>query len=133
MFANFTGLLGALLEIYEISKEQSRLRHKRKQLESKVDQGLPTRSLIKDHQEDNSNTVRYTKESLAKQEQQLKAQKFAQILIAIKSCGDSITSSQLLGWPKKFLGIEFNDGMVGCGGLTSACISCYQIYPVKNK
>jgi hypothetical protein len=43
--------------------------------------------------------------------------------------GDSITSTQLLGLPKQYLGFEFNDGAVGLGGLTSALISCYNAYP----
>ena len=63
----------------------------------------------------------------------LKTKKFAEVLIAIKSCGDLITSTQNMGLPKKYLGMEFNDGMVGCGGLTSAVISCYQLYPVPKK
>ena len=73
MFANFTGLLGALLEIFEISKEQSRLKSKKLQIESKVDQGAPQRNLINDQKEDNGSNVRYSKESIAKQEQQLRA------------------------------------------------------------
>jgi hypothetical protein len=31
----------------------------------------------------------------------------------------------MLGWPKKFLGYEFHDGIVGLGGLTSALLTCY--------
>ena len=51
----------------------------------------------------------------------------------VKSTGDSITSTNLLGWPKRFLGFDFNDGLVGLGGLTSASIACYQIYPAGKK
>lgn len=57
--------------------------------------------------------------------------KFGAILTILKNIGDSITSTQLLGWPVKYLGYEFNDGMVGLGGLTSALVSLYNIYPVK--
>ena len=47
--------------------------------------------------------------------------------------GDSITSTQLLGLPKKYLGVEFNDGMIGCGGGISAAITIYQTYPKAKK
>lgn len=51
------------------------------------------------------------------------------ILNLIKAIGDSTTASQGLGYPKQFLGVEFNDGIVGVGGFTSAFLNCYQQYP----
>jgi hypothetical protein len=53
-------------------------------------------------------------------------------LTIIKSLGDNITASSLLGWPKKFFNFEFNDGAIGLGGLTSALISCYNAYPARK-
>jgi hypothetical protein len=38
-----------------------------------------------------------------------------------------------MGLPAKYLGYEFNDGLVGCGGLTSALISCYNAFPAVKK
>jgi len=39
----------------------------------------------------------------------------------------------MVGWPKQFLGFDFNDGAIGLGGLLSASISCYQLYPTPPK
>ena len=58
---------------------------------------------------------------------------FTETLLSIKFAGDSITSTQGLGLPKDYLGFEFNDGMVGCGGLASALITCYTVYPTAKK
>jgi len=38
-----------------------------------------------------------------------------------------------MGLPAKYLGYEFNDGLVGLGGLTSALISCYNAFPAVKK
>ena len=54
-----------------------------------------------------------------------RAAKKTQILNIIKNLGDSITASQALGYPSRFLGVNFNDGLVGVGGFTSAFITCY--------
>ena len=61
------------------------------------------------------------------------AQQRTNILNVIKNLGDSITASQALGYPTRFLGVNFNDGVVGCGGFTSAFITCYQTYPPAKK
>ena len=47
----------------------------------------------------------------------------------LKTLGDMVTAGQALGIPKKLLGFDFNDGHVGLGGLTSAAITCYQLFP----
>ena len=51
------------------------------------------------------------------------------VLNVIKNLGDSCTASQALGYPSRFLGVNFNDSVVGVGGFTSAFITCYQKYP----
>ena len=58
----------------------------------------------------------------------VKAAKKTQVLNIIKFLGDSITASQSLGYPQRFFGFNFSDGWVGCGGFTSAAITCYQTY-----
>ena len=76
-----------------------------------------------------------TSEEIRQKEKEIKTKKFNNTLTIIKCTGDSITSTQALGWPVKYLGIEggFNDGLVGAGGLTSALISCYNAYPAAKK
>jgi hypothetical protein len=67
------------------------------------------------------------KEALAK----IRAKRITNQLNLIKNVGDSVTASQGLGYPKKFLGFDFNDGLCGIGGFTSAFLTCYQTYPAK--
>jgi hypothetical protein len=55
------------------------------------------------------------------------------VLTIIKTAGDTITSSSLLGWDERYIGTKFNDGLIGAGGLTSAVISCYNLYPAEKK
>ena len=76
-----------------------------------------------------------TADEIRQKEKDIKLKKFNSSLVIIKCTGDSITSTQALGWPAKYLGIEggFNDGLVGLGGLTSAVISCYNAYPAAKK
>jgi hypothetical protein len=61
-----------------------------------------------------------------------KAQRRTNLLNIIKNAGDGMTASQALGYPTRFLGINFNDGVVGVGGFTSAFITCYQTYPAPK-
>ena len=63
----------------------------------------------------------------------LEKKRFAETLNVLKFAGDSITSTQLMGLPSRYFGFNFNDGAVGLGGLTSAVISCYNIYPALKK
>ena len=65
-------------------------------------------------------------------EKDIETKKFNAKLTIIKSLGDNITATQVLGWPKHFFNFEFNDGWVGAGGFTSAVISCYNAYPAKK-
>ena len=55
----------------------------------------------------------------------LKAKRSLNTLNIIKNLGDCTTASQGLGYPKRFLGFEWNDGIVGLGGFTSAYLTCY--------
>lgn len=61
----------------------------------------------------------------------LKNTRTTHILTCIKALGDTTTASQGLGYPKQFLGFDFNDAVVGIGGFTSAALTCYQTYPSK--
>ena len=58
----------------------------------------------------------------------VKAAKKTQMLNIIKNLGDGITASQSLGYPPRFFGLNFSDGLVGVGGFSSAAITCYQTY-----
>jgi hypothetical protein len=58
----------------------------------------------------------------------VRAAKRTQVLNIIKNLGDSITASQSLGYPEKYFGFNFNEGTVGCGGLLSSAITCFQLY-----
>ena len=59
-------------------------------------------------------------------------QKFDNTLNILKNLGDTVTATQALSLPKKWFGFDFNDGQVGFGGLLSAVITCYQLYPAKK-
>ncbi len=61
----------------------------------------------------------------------LKATRTTHIFTLIKALGDCTTASQGLALPKKILGFDFNDAVVGIGGFTSAALTCYQTYPSK--
>jgi hypothetical protein len=50
----------------------------------------------------------------------------------LKNLGDLVTATQALAIPKSLFGFDFNDGQVGFGGLLSAVITCYQLYPEKK-
>jgi hypothetical protein len=48
-----------------------------------------------------------------------------------RKLGDSLICSQGLNYPSQLLGFQFNDAFVGFGGLASALLSCYLLYPSK--
>ena len=48
-----------------------------------------------------------------------------------RKLGDSLICSQGLNYPSQLLGFHFNDAFVGFGGLASALLSCYLLYPSK--
>ena len=63
----------------------------------------------------------------------LQAKRFMQYLSILAKVGDSITSTNLLGWDKNYLNYQFNDGLIGVGGMASACIAVYNKYPALKK
>ena len=65
----------------------------------------------------------------SEKQKQIKTKRTTAIFTIIKALGDSTTASQGLGYPKDYLGFEFNDGVVGIGGFTSAFLTCYQNFP----
>ena len=62
----------------------------------------------------------------------LSKRKFDNTLNLLKNLGDMVTASQGISLPKNLFGFDFNDGQVGFGGLLSAVITCYQLYPEKK-
>jgi hypothetical protein len=63
----------------------------------------------------------------------LSKRKFDNTLNLLKNLGDMVTASQGISLPKTLFGFDFNDGQVGFGGLLSAVITCYQLYPDQKK
>ena len=49
----------------------------------------------------------------------------------VKNLCDAIYVTQSLGYPKMILGIEFNEGVCGISGFTSAALQCYRTFPSK--
>jgi len=103
-------LIGAIRNLMNLAKDASKLK------QSKATVG----------QDGGMSEVAY-KEAVTK----LKATRTTNILNIVKAVGDTTTASQGLGYPKQFLGFDFNDGVVGIGGFTSAFLTCYQTYPSK--
>lgn len=96
----------ALFELYKLSTKQSQLQLMRA----------------------NQASADGAKESKQEWEAQMKAisaAKKTQILNVIKNLGDNIPCSQSLGYPERFFGFNFSDGMVGAGGFGSAAITCW--------
>lgn len=62
----------------------------------------------------------------------IQKKKVDNVLNLLKNLGDMVTASQGVGLPKMLLGLDFNDGQVGLGGLTSAVITCYQLFPERK-
>lgn len=61
----------------------------------------------------------------------LQATRTTNTLLIVKNVCDAVNVSQGLGYPKTLLGIEFNEGICGLGGFTSAALQCYQTFPSK--
>ena len=117
--ANFSSIIGAIIELVQITKKEAKLMAQKVILQS-------------DSQPEGKSSKVSQMDDIRQQQADLGQQRFDQTLVLIKTLGDSITSTQSLGWPKHYLGYEFNDGLVGIGGFTSACITCYQLYPAKK-
>ena len=103
-------LIGAIRNLLNLAKEAAKLKI----------------SKAKVGQEGGMNEVEY-KDAVNK----LKTTRTTKIFTIIKALGDTTTASQGLGYPKRLLGFDFNDALVGFGGFTSAALTCYQTYPSK--
>lgn len=103
-------LILVLISIYEASLEEAALRHQAKSLSQ---------------EEKNAGVLR---EKFAA----LHRKKFDNTLNLVKTLGDMVTASQAIQLPRKLFGFDFNDGQVGLGGLLSAVITCYQLFPSKK-
>ena len=55
----------------------------------------------------------------------LRAKRSTNTLNIVKNLGDCCAASQGIEYPKRFLGFDLNDGIVGLGGFTSAYLTCY--------
>jgi len=115
--ANFFWLLGLILGIVQAIRNLIKLR---------VEDARLRIEKSKVGKEGGMDEAKF-KDAVAK----LKAARFTNILNLIKNLGDSTTASQGLSLPKKYLGFDFNDALVGVGGFTSAALTCYQTYPAK--
>ena len=51
--------------------------------------------------------------------------------VLIKCLGDCIVASGGNGLAQK-VGVNWNDGHLGFGGLLAGCLQCYELYPAKN-
>ena len=120
--ANLVGILAAIVELVEIGKEEAKLIAQKRVTSSgnnvQIDSNGPQASAL---------------DEIKQKQKALEKQKFAQFLNIIKTCGDTITSSSLLGWDERYLGTKFSDGLIGLGGLTSGAIACYNAYPAAPK
>ena len=101
-----------IIQILEVAKEESQL---------KEEFGGPSQ-VLDDRQ---LATVRDKRNNL-------KRRKFENTLNLLKNLGDIATAAQALSIPKSLFGFDLNDGQVGFGGLLSAVITCYQLYPEKK-
>ena len=63
--------------------------------------------------------------SLKDREEVVKKKAFDLALNLVKNFGDLAVAGQACGLPAKMLGVNFNDGVCGLGGLISASITCY--------
>lgn len=130
--ANFTTALGCIVELFEIAGEEAKVIAARRNLFGKTKKTNVASDPFQ-QQPEKSTSLSEDLNALRAKEFDLAKRRFSQIIILIKALGDSITSTQCMGLPKKTLGFEFNDGLVGCGGFTSAALSCYQLYPAAKK
>lgn len=85
--ANLSSIANAIVNLVDLSHKEAKLLAQ-KRVESMASSGSEKQS-----------------EDTVKQElKETKLAQFNETLMLIKSCGDSITSTNLMGWPKQFLG-----------------------------
>jgi hypothetical protein len=68
------------------------------------------------------------KDAFAAAVKKINAKKTTNTINLIKAIVDSITAAQGCGYPKKFLGFDFNDGLCGAGGFTSAYLTIWTMW-----
>lgn len=116
--ANLVGILGAIVDLVEIGKAEVKLIAQRRVASNDGDSNTGNQSAL---------------EEIKKKQSEIADRKFKCYLTIIKTCGDTFTSSGLLGWDERYLGTKFTDGLIGLGGLTSGAIACYSSYPAAPK
>ena len=122
-FANFVGILGHIVELLELSKQEVQCIAK-KRIASQDKTGQI---------DSNGQSQDKSLEAIKAEQRDIANKQFKQYLGIIGKTGDSITSTNLLGWDKSYLGYQFNDGLIGLGGLASGLISAYNLYPAAKK
>jgi peroxin-11B len=110
--ANTVTIIASIVDLVELAKEEAKL--------------------IAQKRFQQSNGTSKTTDEIRQKEKDLQLKQLNAKLNIIKSLGDNVTATSLLGWPKKFFNFEFNDGAIGLGGLTSAVIACYNAYPASK-
>jgi len=127
--ANVTSVIGAIVELVDIGREEAKLIAQRLVAKNSAQSALSKQI---DSTDKNSQTQQNL-DTIRLMLQKVQEKKLVQILTIIKTLGDTITSTNLMGLPKKYLGFEFNDGLIGAGGSVSAAITIWQTYPSGNK
>ena len=112
LIANTTNIIISIVNLVEVAKDEAKL--------------------VAQKRFQQSNCTQKASEEFRQKEKEMATKRFDAYLLIIKSLGDNITASQASGYAKQILGFEWNDGFIGCGGLTSALISCYNAYPAKK-
>ena len=116
--ANFTGIIAHIVDLVDLGDKEAKLIAQKKVAASSgvIDSKTPGQS---------SASVDEIKAKL----KQVHQDRFSAVLGLIAKCGDSITSTNIIGWDKQYLGYQFHNGQIGLGGLTSAVIGTYTLYP----
>ena len=119
--ANFSGIISHIIELVEVGKEEAKLIAQKRVASSGA-------------QIDSVNGAQKTsQEEIRAKFQALNAKKTTNVMGIVGKAGDSITSTNLLGWDEAYLGYKFNDGQIGLGGFISGCIGSYNLYPAAKK
>eukprot|EP00389_Voromonas_pontica_P013965 GDKH01021616.1.p2 GENE.GDKH01021616.1~~GDKH01021616.1.p2 ORF type:complete len:71 (+),score=17.37 GDKH01021616.1:3-215(+) len=63
----------------------------------------------------------------------VKAERTTIYINITKNLGDLVSSTNGIELPHKLLGHGYSEGLLGCGGLVSALLTCYQLYPARPK
>ena len=112
LISNTTNIILSIVNLVEVAKDEAKM--------------------VAQKRFQQANCTQKASEEFRLKEKEMATKRFNAYLLIIKSLGDNITASQASGYALKVLGFEWNDGFIGCGGLTSALISCYNAYPAKK-